>query len=333
MVDSHKNMSTHVRVKSGDCKIWDAGIAGVEIGFKLAKHQSVVIDLLTEAPAIETTPLVNMLEWLASNGVSHDQIEIHTGNVLETYDRFAVIKHPEWMFELRTFQEQAHLISSTKNITKHFGCLIGRSNINRLILASHLWCNYRNQTLLTYHFNPGEDFHREHLGLEDIIYYFGINSKEFEEAITLLKQGPLLKDSIDTYPIINHSVIKNPCQWYQDFFIDIVCETFSNGQVFFVTEKFWRAVITKTPFIIQGAQHTLSRLKQLGFKTFDRWWDEGYDEDPYLYSVQEIKKVLHNISKLTIVEINAMYKDMTSVLDHNYNVMMNLTYENLASVK
>ena len=35
-----------------------------------------------------------------------------------------------------------------------------------------------------------------------------------------------------------------------------------------------------TPFIVQGSQWFLHRLRDMGFQTFDRWWDEGYSEDP-----------------------------------------------------
>jgi hypothetical protein len=265
--------------------------------------------------------------------VDYEQIEIHTGNVLENYNRFKVINHAEWMYELNNFKKQAVSLNKNKKITKHFGCLIGRSNINRLIMASHLWGNHSDKTLMTYHFTPGHDFHREHLGLEDIIYYFGVNSTEFEHAVNFLKQGPIIRDTVVSYPIANQNAIDQVCNWYQDFFVDIVCETFSNGQVFFLTEKFWRSVATKTPFIVQGSQHTLYRLRQLGFKTFNQWWDEGYDEDPYLYSLSEIKKVIDNLARLPVTDLDLMYNDMQDVLDHNYNVMINLTYKDLANVK
>ena len=100
-----------------------------------------------------------------------------------------------------------------------------------------------------------------------------------------------------------------------------------------MTEKFWRAVATKTPFIVYGPQFFLRRLKSLGFKTFDRWWDEGYDEDPYLYSHNEIQKSIASIASLSISDLAAMYKEMEPVLEHNYSRMMELTYQDLAGVE
>lgn len=320
-------MSNVVKIKSGDSKIWDSELATAEIVYTLAKYNSVVIDFDFEAPDIFTTELKTVLDYLADQGVSFNQIEIHTGNLMESYNRFRVVKHSTWMYELPMFQRLASTIPKTKKITKHFGCFIGRSNINRLIMASHLWNNYPDKTLMTYHFCPGDVFHRVHLGLENIIYYFGIDSIEYREAIKFLDHGPIKIGKEKTYPITNEDSILEPCDWYKNIFVDVVCETFSNGNVFFLTEKFWRAIATKTPFIIQGPQFIIQRLKKLGFKTFSTWWSEGYDEDPYLHSQKEIKKILEDLSLLSIVEIECMYKEMLPVLEHNYNLMLNLQFK------
>ena len=32
------------------------------------------------------------------------------------------------------------------------------------------------------------------------------------------------------------------------------------------------------PFVINGDKGTLKYLHSIGFKTFDKWWDESYDE-------------------------------------------------------
>jgi len=325
-------VSNRVNVKTGDSQLWEPGMAGVELATKLFQHHKVIVDFCREAPDIQHTEFKKILDYLHEQGIKPDQIEIITGNLVEEYDKFHVVKTPEAMYELPMFQQAASSISTVKQIKKHFGCFIGRSNINRLILASHLWTHYPEQTLLTYHYSAGNDFHREHLGLEDILYYFGSDSDEYREAINLIPHAPLLFDKIDQYPIDSRNNT-NPCEWYRDIFVDIVCETFSNGNVFFLTEKFWRAVVTKTPFIIQGPQFLLKRLKHLGFCTFDSWWDEGYDEDPYLYSQKEIKKVLAYLSNKDVGQLDLMYQDMQSALDHNYDCMMNLQYKDFANVK
>ena len=325
-------MSNRVKIENIDGRIWYPGKVAVEISSKLNAYGSVVIDLLREAPDITTTELDEIIDALLANGHDRDKIEIHTGNIVESYDKVRIVKHVEWMYELPTFKTIAPNLDKQKNIVKHFGCLIGRSNPIRLVMAGHMWSHYKDKTFLTYHYQVKTEYHRKHIGLEEIMYYFGTNSPEYTEAINLLQHAPILQDTIKTYPILMPENVTVPCDWYKNFFVDIVCETFSSGNTFFVTEKFWRAVATKTPFIIQGSQYILRRLKHLGFQTFDQWWDEGYDEDPYLYSQNEIKKVLNYIAGLSIDDMNKMYANMQPVLEHNYQRLLTLNFKDFDAI-
>lgn len=332
MINKKSFPSNVIKVKTGDSNFWDAAVATAEIVSKLNHYDKIVIDFDSEAPDIHTTDLVKVLDYLHSIGIKKNQIEIVTGNMVESYNKFQITKKSEWMYELPLFQSIAENIDKQKNIQKHFGCFIGRSNINRLLIASHLYAKYSDKTMLTYHFTPCDDFHRVHTGLEDVLYHYGPNSDEFNHAVALIKKSPIKNDQVTyTYPIDKNYNIKI-CNWYKHIFVDVVCETFSNGNVFNLTEKFWRSVATKTPFIIQGSQFTLKRLKQLGFKTFDCWWDEGYDEDYYLHSQKEIKKVLNHLDKFTVNQLTTMHAEMQSVLDNNYDCMMNLNFKDLMTV-
>jgi hypothetical protein len=326
-------MSSHVvRVSSIDGKIWHPGLVAVEMMASLQQHGKVNVDLLKEAPDISYTELPSIIDSILAQGYKSSQIEIHTGNMVESYTNAKIIRRPEWMFELEDIKLVADKLPKQKQIQKHFGCLVGRSNLIRLVAAGHLYTHYKDKTFLTYHYTPKSDYHKAHIGIQDIMYYFGTDSAEFHEALALLTDAPLLQQNIDSYPILRPKNLE-PCAWYPNFFVDIVCETFCQGNVFFITEKFWRAVATKTPFIIHGPQFLLQRLKQLGFKTFDAWWDEGYDQDPHLYSYQEINKVLKHLSDFSIPELEQMYQDMQPILEHNYQCMMNLTFQDLLRVK
>ena len=84
-------------------------------------------------------------------------------------------------------------------------------------------------------------------------------------------------------------------------------------------------MILETPFIVQGPQWYLHRLRDMGFQTFDRWWDEGYSEDPADYQPTEIVKVIDFLAKKDISELNSMYKEMKPVLAHNRKRFIELT--------
>ena len=86
---------------------------------------------------------------------------------------------------------------------------------------------------------------------------------------------------------------------------------------------------TRTPFIIVGPQHILKNLQRLGFRTFDQWWDEGYDLDPSYHNIEEIKKVLAGLGRLSTQQLTKMYLDMAPVLDHNINRFRTLSYQDI----
>ena len=80
-----------------------------------------------------------------------------------------------------------------------------------------------------------------------------------------------------------------------------------------------------TPFIVQGPQWYLLRLRDLGFQTFDRWWDEGYAEDPADHQPHEIVKVIDSLAEKSMQELNTMYQEMKPILQHNKKRFMELT--------
>jgi hypothetical protein len=58
----------------------------------------------------------------------------------------------------------------------------------------------------------------------------------------------------------------------------------------------------------------------LGFKTFNEWWDESYDDesDP-VKRMEKVCMVLKDLQKLTVHEWVDLYQKMSATLTHNYN--------------
>jgi len=63
----------------------------------------------------------------------------------------------------------------------------------------------------------------------------------------------------------------------QQSFVNLVSESTVNFPYPCVTEKTFRPILTKRPFIIIGDRGCLDVVKKLGFKTFDSLWDESYN--------------------------------------------------------
>jgi hypothetical protein len=114
-----------------------------------------------------------------------------------------------------------------------------------------------------------------------------------------------------------------PDFFYQAFW-NIVTETNFYDEKLHLTEKIFKPIAIKRPFILVSAPGNLEYLKSYGFKTFDRWIDESYDSEPdpdirLAMIVSEIKK----LCQLTPNELSKMHEEMTDVLEYNHQHFFN----------
>jgi hypothetical protein len=179
----------------------------------------------------------------------------------------------------------------------------------------------------TYHTQVTNQYHRPFIGVEDMMFN-NHSWAEVQDAVELLQHSPLTIDSIDQYPILN-PVTLNITKAYPNFFVEIVNLTYWSGDTFYIDEKIWRPMLMRTPFVVHGPQKFLSRLRALGFRTFDAWWDEGYSEDPPDYQLKEIVRLIEQLAEKSLAELDAMYADMQSVLEHNYQLLKRIQMQDL----
>ena len=90
-----------------------------------------------------------------------------------------------------------------------------------------------------------------------------------------------------------------------------------------ISEKFFKPMLCLQPFIILGEYGTLAGLKELGYKTFDKWFDESYDselddEERLCKLVKEVKR----LNSLTHAQLSDMLLDMLPVLQHNHELLV-----------
>ena len=79
-----------------------------------------------------------------------------------------------------------------------------------------------------------------------------------------------------------------------------------------------KAILYERPFISYGKPGTLKYLKSFGFKTFNEYWDESYDdiEDDGV-KIEKISLIIQELCKKDITEIKKMYASMRPLLQHN----------------
>ena len=111
-----------------------------------------------------------------------------------------------------------------------------------------------------------------------------------------------------------------------DCFLNIVTETLFNNESIFLTEKTYKPIYMCQPFIIFGNPHSLKKLKELGYKTFDKWWDESYDDEMDVnVRFKKIVNILEQISEWDMDKCFDIKKEMQDILIHNYKKMFDTT--------
>jgi len=322
---THTNGNTVV-VPNIDGKIWDVEYKIIDIIRHYDLNNSVTISLNNEGPCATSLGLYDLLDNLCSTKkYKKSNITIVTNNVIEQHPEYQIKKNgPLYLDSVKNFLENFEKKDKNFDHIKHFGIFIGRSNWIRMWIAARMFNKHTDTSLMTFHYDSTSTFHRDHLGLDDLIK-FNAPKDDVTNAISLLKKSPiLLQDKLPEYPIITPSHFEIS-KIYDKFFAEVVCETYCQGTTFYPTEKLWRPIAMKTPFIVQGPKNYYNNLHKMGFKTFSNWWDEGFTDDPYEYQPYEIFKVIDYISSLTCQELEGLYIDMQSTLDHNYNLLLQLT--------
>jgi hypothetical protein len=59
----------------------------------------------------------------------------------------------------------------------------------------------------------------------------------------------------------------------------------------------------------------------MGYKTFDKWWDEGYDNLPTWERLAAITDIVFTLTQMSKQQLLDMYIEMQPVLEHNYKTL------------
>lgn len=107
---------------------------------------------------------------------------------------------------------------------------------------------------------------------------------------------------------------------YTDSYIHIVTETNFKRDIF-PTEKIINPMVVLQPFILFGAPGYLKYIKSLGFKTFDGFIDESYDNEyDDVKRFEMLCKEIKRLSELSLEEIHNWYMSIiTPILEYNRN--------------
>jgi len=120
-------------------------------------------------------------------------------------------------------------------------------------------------------------------------------------------------------------------------YFNIITEASANytknpvGNVF-ITEKTWKPILARQPFILIGQEKHLYALRKMGFKTFEPFIDESYDEELGTKKYDIIEKEIKRLGNMSRNEIDDWYWEMDEILQHNSNNFLSMFRRSVSNV-
>ena len=107
-------------------------------------------------------------------------------------------------------------------------------------------------------------------------------------------------------------------------FWHVVTETVFYYDKLHLTEKIFKPIVSKQPFMLLAAPGNLAYLKSYGFKTFDSVIDESYDliQDHDLRT-EAVVRQLHWYCNLTLGEKTDIIQQLEPIIEHNFDHFYN----------
>lgn len=99
----------------------------------------------------------------------------------------------------------------------------------------------------------------------------------------------------------------------------VITETVFFGRRNHLTEKTFKPICQRMPFVMASSQGSLEYLRRYGFKTFGDIWDESYDdESDDLKRIEKISRLLKDLDSQSTKELQDLYKAAMPAIEHNY---------------
>jgi hypothetical protein len=249
-----------------------------------------------------------------------DQVQERYNWPIVYYFHHAFAAH-DWF---RGYRYDARLLPVNQRTIKKkfitFNRLTSNARVYRSLLINELVeRNILDQGYVSYSTISPDDNADYTQALMESINRYNVPEYLARQAITnISKLPPLRIDNDGSIP--NGSMQLSAVPQSQESFLQLVTETCYWERKCHLTEKIFKPIISRMPFVLVGPAHNLKYLREYGFKTFDRWIDESYDdiEDPIL-RMKAIGLTMSKICSYSESELYDMLQEMAPVLEHNYN--------------
>lgn len=146
---------------------------------------------------------------------------------------------------------------------------------------------------------------------------------------------PLILDNNDfnRYPMESNGLSME--SYYTNSLVHIITETFFFDNFIHITEKTYKPIAYMQPFIMMSAPGSLKHIKDMGFKTFDKYWDESYDLE--LDATARMLKIYNIVDQIAAwdeskqLEFSHSIKDIVEYNVRHLNTISNTEVENFTN--
>jgi hypothetical protein len=205
-----------------------------------------------------------------------------------------------------------------RRITNTFICpnrIVGGHRQHRLLMFYHILSNKMMNNYISF---PAV-CPAEHIAVKDAIkplakYYPDIEARYNNPALFL----PLEFENESGHPM--HSNQLSLFDQSARSLLYLVTETIATGRRQHLTEKTFKPICLKMPFVIVGTCGSLEYLRKYGFKTFDKLWDESYDtEVDDIMRVERVGQLLRDLNNTSVEHKQHLFDQAQEIIEHNYN--------------
>ena len=115
-------------------------------------------------------------------------------------------------------------------------------------------------------------------------------------------------------------------QLYSTSLVSVVTETFFHREEIHMTEKTFKAITWRHPFVLVASPGSLAYLHDLGFKTFHDFWDESYDTtQDHMLRMNKLIAVLTHIASWDQTQQQEFLQKVQPIIEHNATLMAELS--------
>jgi len=228
---------------------------------------------------------------------------------------------------IKEIREGQHAVLSKIPRSYKFIALNRRCHAHRMAAFTKLY-PYKDQGLLSF----AKAGHGE-LDLAPTFNYYSNQKSKFKEDFPRIHREWISQDldnavplelDKDLDPYDHFSLTTNPIndehnlKFYQSY-LHIVIETTVHN-VFF-SEKTFKPIKYFQPFVLIGGVGSLKKLKELGYKTFEDYIDEGYDD--IIDNQERIEYAVKSAVDFMMQDnLPKILNDMFQILKHNHEILI-----------